>query len=108
MLRKVTWKAFLAAAFALIGWGAALVFFSANPPPMVRDYKLMLSDGTIVMMKGTEIRGSSFCTDVILGGRVDTRICMPHAITEVTLVPVTAPTPEPERIPGSQKVAGGV
>jgi hypothetical protein len=43
------------------------------------------------MFKGEEIRSNGFCSSIILRGRVDTLVCLPHFITEMEQQPEAAP-----------------
>ena len=61
------------------------------PRPM-RTFRVTLSSGEMFTGSGTEIRGNGFCTDLLVDGVVTGRVCMPHMVSEIIVIP---PTKEP-------------
>jgi hypothetical protein len=66
-------------------------------PPKIYFYNVLLPDGTKLVFKGTEIHGQGLCTEIMLNGRLDTRICNSHLITEAIGEIVPSPSPLPEK-----------
>lgn len=60
-----------------------------SPTPLpLRDYQIVFTDGTTVRTHGHFIRGGEgFCSEIWKDGVVDTVICQPHVLVDVTGLP---------------------
>ena len=84
----MTWKALVASIVLAFTWTAAALYAvqpgapATAPVPVVHTYDVLFIDGERASVKGTEIRTSGFCVEVMEGSSTHTIVCQVRHVTE--------------------------